>query len=147
MQPSYDLFSVQSQVIATINTTPVYIQPTPRLHNSRTNWNNHRTNLHEEINLHIILKSCIEVEEATNNFISLLQEAAQQATPTIVYKKDVVNISLEIKKLLAEKRKARATWQRSHTPSDKTAFTRLSNHLKSKLKAMRANSLKIVYLL
>jgi hypothetical protein len=34
--------------------------------------------------------------EATNNFISLLEEAAQQATPTIVYKKDVVNIPLEI---------------------------------------------------
>jgi hypothetical protein len=75
--------------------------------------------------------------------ILLRQEAAQQATPTIVYKKkDVVNIPLEIKKLLAEKRKARATWQRSHTPSDKTAFNRLSNHLKSKLQAMRANSLK-----
>ena len=53
-----------------------------------------------------------------------------------------MNIPLEIKKLLAEKRKTRATWQRSHTPSDKTAFNRLSNHLKSKLKTMRANSLK-----
>jgi hypothetical protein len=49
---------------------------------------------------------------------------------------------LEIKKLLAEKRKARATWQRSHTPSNKIAFNGLSNHLKSKLQAMRANSLK-----
>jgi len=106
-------------VIATISTAPIYIQPAPRLHNSRTNWNNYRTKLHEEINLHISLKSCAEVEEATNNFISLLQEAAQQATPTLVYKKDVVNIPLEIKKLLAEKRKSRATWQRSHTPSDK----------------------------
>jgi hypothetical protein len=35
----------------------------------------------------------------------------QQATPSIAYKKDVVNIPLEIKKLLAEKRKARAKWQ------------------------------------
>jgi hypothetical protein len=60
----------------------------------------------------------------------------------MVYKKDVVNIPLEIKKLLAEKRKARAKWQRSHSPSDKTAFNRLSNTLKTKLKAMRANSFK-----
>jgi hypothetical protein len=123
-------------VIATISTTPIYIRPTPRLHNSRTNWINYRTKIHEEINLHISLKSCTEVEDATNNFISLLQEAAQ------VHNKDVVNIPLEIKKLLAEKRKTRATWQRSHTLSDKTAFNRLSNHLKSKLQAMRANSLK-----
>jgi hypothetical protein len=51
-----------------------------------------------------------------------------------------VNIPLEIKKLLSEKRKARAKWQRSHTPSDKTAFNRLSSILKSKMKAMRTNS-------
>jgi transcriptional regulator of met regulon len=104
--------------------------------------NNYRTKLHEEINLHTSLKSCTKLEEATNNFISLLQESAQQTTPTLVYKKDVVNIPLEIEKLLTEKRKVRATWQRRHTPSDKTTINRLSNHLKSKLQAMRANSLK-----
>ena len=43
---------------------------------------------------------------------------------------------------VGREKKSKATWQRSHTPSDKTAFNRLSNHLKSKLKAMRANSLK-----
>jgi hypothetical protein len=135
IEPSYDLSSDHSPVLATISTTPIYIQLTPRLHNSRTNWNNYRTKINEEINLHISLKSCTEVDESTNNFISLLQEAAQ------VHNKDVVNIPLEIKKLLAEKRKTSATWQRSHTPSDKTAFNKLSNHLKSKLQAMRANSL------
>jgi hypothetical protein len=51
-----------------------------------------------------------------------------------------VNIPLEIKKLLAEERKVRAKWQRSHTPSNKTAFSRLSNNLKSNLKALRAHS-------
>jgi hypothetical protein len=106
-------------VIATISTSPIYVEPIPRLHNSRTNWSNYRTILHEEINLHISLKRCTEVEEATNNLTSLLQEAVQKATPTIVYKKDVVNTPLETKKLLEEKRKARSTWQRSHTPSDK----------------------------
>ena len=55
--------------------------------------------------------------------------------------KDVVNIPLEIKKLLAEERKARAKWQRSHTPSDKTTFNRLNNILKSQLKVMRTTSL------
>ena len=51
-----------------------------------------------------------------------------------------MNIPLEIKKLFAEKRKARGQWQRSHIPSDKTAFIRLSSNLKSKLKAVRAHS-------
>ena len=54
-----------------------------------------------------------------------------------------MNIPLEIKKLLAEKRKARARWQKSHIPSDKTAFNKLSSNLKSKLKAMRAHSFTI----
>ena len=139
IEPSYDLSSDHSPVIATISTSPIYIQPIPRLQNSRTNWSNYRTKLQEELNLHKSLKSCTEVEEATNNFFRLLQEAAQQATPTIVYKKNDVNIPLEIKKLLAEKRKARAKWQRRYTPSDKTAFNRPVNHLKSTLKAMRAN--------
>ena len=53
-----------------------------------------------------------------------------------------MNIPLEIKKLLAEKRKARAQWQRSHIPSDKTDFNRLSSTLNSKLKAKRAHSFK-----
>ena len=59
----------------------------------------------------------------------------------MVYKKDGVNIVLEIKKLLAEKRIAKAKWQ-SHTPSDKTTFNRLSSILKSQLKVMRTNSFK-----
>ena len=116
IEPSYDLSSCHSPVIATISTSPIYIQPIPRLHNSQTNWSTYRTKLHDTISLHVSLKSCTEVEEATNNFISLLQEVAQQATPTIVYKKDV-NIPLEIKKLLAEKRKARAKLRRRHTPT------------------------------
>jgi len=142
IEPSYDLSSDHSPVIATISISPIYKQHIPRLHNSRTNWKNYRTKLHEEINLHISLKGCTEVEEATNNFIDLLQDAAQQATPPIVYKKDVANIPLKIKKLLSVKRRARAQWQRSHIASDKTAFNRLSSILKSKLKAMRANSFK-----
>lgn len=43
--------------------------------------------LHDTISLHVSLKSCTEAEEATNNFVSLLQEAAQQATSTMVQKK------------------------------------------------------------
>jgi hypothetical protein len=91
----------------------------------------------------VSLKSCTEVEEATNNFISLLQDTGQQATPTTVYKKkNIVNTPLEIKKLMAKKRIGRAKWQRSHTPSDKTTFMRLSSILKSQLKAMRTTSFK-----
>ena len=56
--------------------------------------------------------------------------------------KNVVNIPLEIKKLLAEESKARGKWQRSYTPSDKTTFNRLSSILKSQMKVMGTNSFK-----
>jgi hypothetical protein len=140
IESSYDLSSDHSPVIATISSSPIYIHPTPRLHTSRTNLCVYRTKFQDDINLRISLQSCTEVEVATNNFISLLQAAARQATPPQVYKKYVVNIPIEIKKLFAEKRKAREKWQRSHAPSDKTAYNRLSSNLKSKLRTMRATS-------
>jgi hypothetical protein len=116
IEPSYDLFSDHSPVIATISTSPIYVRPTPRLHISKTNWHTYRSKLQEDIILTISLKNYDEVEKATHNFIRLLQDAARQTTPPETYKNDAVNISLEIKKLLAEKRKARAKWQRSHAP-------------------------------
>jgi hypothetical protein len=57
IEPSYDLASDHSPVIATISTSPIYIQPIPRLHNSQTNWSTYRTTLHEEINLHVSSKA------------------------------------------------------------------------------------------
>ena len=47
----------------------------------------HDTTQHDKTNLHVSLKSCSEVEEATTNCICLSQEAAQQATAKVVYKK------------------------------------------------------------
>jgi hypothetical protein len=43
-------------------------------------------------------------------------------------------------KLLREKRKARALWQRTHFPADKTRYNQLTNKLKTKLKEMRKAS-------
>jgi len=40
--------------------------------------------------------------------------------------KTAANIPLEIKELLAKKRKARAKWQRSHATSDKMTYNKLS---------------------
>ena len=127
-------------MIATISTTPIYRQPTPRLHNSRTNWNNYRTKIHEKINPHISLKSCTEVQEATNNFINLLQETAQ-ATPKTVHKKRCCEHTNRNYETVGREKKSNSNMaKKSHPVRKKTASNRLSNHLK--LKAMRANSLK-----
>jgi hypothetical protein len=117
-EPSYDLSSDHSSVIATISTTPIYRQPTPRLHNSRTNWNNYRTKIHEKINLHISLKSCTEVEVATNNFINLLQEAAQ-ATPTTVHKKRCFEHPIGNYETVGRGKKSKNNMAKNSHPSEK----------------------------
>jgi guanylate kinase len=78
----------------------------------------YRSKLQEDILLTISLKYCDEVEEATHNFIRLLQDAARQATPQRLTKRHRKHPA-EIKKLLAEKRKARAKWQRSYAHQTK----------------------------
>ena len=82
------------------------------------------------------------MEEATNNCVSLLQEADQQATHKVDYKKMLCLSRGKLRNFWQKKRKARAKWQRSHTPSDKTTFNWLSSILISQLKVMRTNSFK-----
>jgi hypothetical protein len=53
----------------------LHAPPNPRLHNSRTNWCIYRATLQEAIQLNKRLKSSDDVEAATHDRISLLQEA------------------------------------------------------------------------
>jgi len=46
----------------------------------------------------------------------MLQNAAKEATPNSEPQRATNNVPYEIRRLIAEKRKARSTWQRTHTP-------------------------------
>jgi hypothetical protein len=50
------------------------------------------------------------------------------------------NTPLEIKQLLMEKRKARALWQRTHFPANKTRYNQLTDKPKAERKEMREAS-------
>jgi hypothetical protein len=80
---------------------------------------------------------CEDVEIATNNFISVLQQAAQEATPTRNPLRPTNNIPSEIKRLVAVKRKARSTWQKTHTSEYRRLFNQASNKLKATFHEMR----------
>ena len=125
--PNYDLSSDHSLIIATIGTSVIYKKPPPKLHNSRTNWDTFHSILHNSIDLKIRLKTTEEIEYTTETFINKLQQAAQQSTPKLYTRKINQDILLEIKKLIAEKRKARSRWQRTHTPADKWAYNHTSH--------------------
>jgi hypothetical protein len=103
-------------------TEPVNKNTTPRLHNRRTTWDDYRIIIIEEAaNLNISLKSPDDINIALTTYIGILQEAAQQATPTPKPQTRSIKIPSEIKELIAEKRRARKVWQQSHAPSDRTA--------------------------
>lgn len=139
---SFDLTSDHTPIIATISACIIRKEQPKRLHNPKTDWELYRHTLHESIDLKLSLKKPKEVDDAVNHLNMQLITAVQQATPAIDHRKTTNNIPLEIKQLVAQKRKARAQWQRTHHPSDKTKLNNLSNLLKAKLKNLREDSFK-----
>jgi hypothetical protein len=81
-QASYDLTSGHTPIIATLSITVKVRQPPPQLHTAQTNWETYRNPVRDEVNLAIKLKDSEDVERAIDTFISVLQHAAQEATPT-----------------------------------------------------------------
>jgi hypothetical protein len=81
IQSSYDLTSDHSPIISTLSTSVIVRKPTPRLHNSKTNWDTYRQVIQDKINLSIKLKEHEDIELETNNPLNLFQHAAKEATP------------------------------------------------------------------
>jgi hypothetical protein len=142
IRSSYDLTPGHSPIIATNSTSVIVRKPTPRLHNSQTNWDIYRRIIQDKVNLTMKLKEQEDVELETNSLLSILQHAAKEATPNSNPQRTTTNIPYEIKRLTAAKRKARSIWQRTHTPDSRRIFNQLSNKLKSKLQEMRSESFK-----
>lgn len=139
--PSYDLSSDHSPIIATISTYAINRKIPQKLHNSRTNWDEYRRLLDQQVNLSMRLKEPSEVDEAVETFTNILKQAAIQSTPPIRKEEDKSrSIPIEIKQLIAAKRKAKSRWQLTHAPSDKTDLNYHSNRLKSRLRELQDKS-------
>jgi hypothetical protein len=103
----------------------------------KKNWNTYRQIIQDKINLSIKLKEHEDTELETNNLFSLLQHVAREAAPNSDPQRTTDNILYEIKRLVAEKGRARCSWQRTHTTDSSRMYNRTSNKLKSKLQEMR----------
>jgi hypothetical protein len=86
-----------------------------------------------------------EIDSALTSLISIIKQATQDATPTlkICLQNKTRNVPIEMKKLIVEKRRARARWHRSQAPTDKTTHNHISNRPKCKIKDERDLSLTI----
>jgi hypothetical protein len=140
--PSYDLSSDHSPIILTLSKFNIHKKTTPKLHNKNTNWTKFQHNVQDEINLNTSLKNQNEIDDTISTLTTILTRAVQQATPQTGNHKQPNTLPLEIKKLIAVKRKARSRWQRSHAPSDKTALNQATNHLKIKIKEAKESSIQ-----
>jgi hypothetical protein len=137
---SYDLTSDHNPIIATVSTVVIYREATPRLHGTKTNWDTYRNILQERTNLSVRLQDDTDIERESSNLINLLQQAAKESTPNnsqqvpSTNRNIKINIPIEIKRMVAEKRRARSRWHKTHAPADKKKYNQLSNKLKTTLK-------------
>jgi len=88
------------------------------------------------------LKDYKHIELETNNLIKVLQNGAKEAASNSDPQNTTNNKPYEIKKLIAGKRIARSTWQRTYTPDSRKRYNKTTNKLKSKLHEMRNESFK-----
>jgi hypothetical protein len=79
---NFDLSSDHTLVIGTISTTLINVNKVHRLHNKSTDWQTYKKLIENKLNLKISLKTSEELEKETENFISILQEAAKQGKET-----------------------------------------------------------------
>jgi len=78
------------------------------LHNSKTSWDNYRHIKQDKVNPSTKLKEHEDIELETNHPLNLFQRAAKEATANSDPQRTTNNIPYEIKKLVAEKRRARS---------------------------------------
>ncbi len=135
-----DLSSDHIPVTLTVASSPIYSNSKSSLTTKYTDWDQFRDILHSTINLKIRLKTEEDIDAATASLISTLTSAAKLATPTSSTTKipqTMVTYLMEVRELVAKKRKARRTWQENRTPGNKTIFNALCKQLHSKIQEVR----------
>jgi hypothetical protein len=137
VEASYDLTSDHSPIIATISTTVMIRQSPPRLHTSHTQWKTYKTIIRDNEDHSPKLKTSEDIEIATKNFISTLQQADYLATPKRTPLRTSSTLPLDIRRMVAIKRRARATWQKTHAPDDRCLYNKASNKLKTALRNLQ----------
>jgi hypothetical protein len=90
----------------------------------------------------IKIKETDKLDQVTQYFTTLIQEAAWYSTPAPPDKtNNTHNIPLHIRELVTEKRRARKRWQNSRNNDDRIIYNRLKRRLHNTL----ANTRNISY--
>jgi len=82
------------------------------------------------------LKLHEDIETTSSKITDILQHAVKTATPAKTRTTKAQYLPSHIKQLVAQKRKARAKWQKTHTPDDKRKFNNANNKLRGALREL-----------
>lgn len=148
MAPNYididnisDLSSDHTPIVLTLSDTLLYKQTTPKLTSKYTDWDIFREEVDKRINLHLRLKTPVELEEALANFSSVLVQAANIATPDAgSAQTSATSYPLKVRKLVKERRKARHRWQCTRDPAHKRIFNQLSKETSKLIRSINEKS-------
>jgi len=126
-EPSSD----HSAVLLTISAAPPIRFCPPKLFHSTTDKKKYHDLVNQIINLKISLKTPQEIDDAVNNLSIVIQTAIWDASTTHrQYINHSPSIPKHIRILIANKRRARALYQRYRLPYLKRNFNNLPNSLK-----------------
>jgi hypothetical protein len=111
-------------------------RPTPRLHNSRTDWHGYKSEISNQVKGEWKLKTLEDIDAAVTKFTNILKQAAHLATRTTKIHGTTTFLPSKIKCLVAPKRKATATLQKTHAPEDRI-LNNATNKLRTALHTLR----------
>jgi len=133
--------SDHSPVLLTLDTSPLKRSMNPSLINGIVNWEKFQSILSNDINLNVSLKSPNQLEESVQYLTSTIQNAAwSSCKPNITnnYHQNNSSLPTYLRSLIVQKRRARATWQRTKYPTDKTKYNHLCTLLKRQMAKQRS---------
>jgi hypothetical protein len=133
IKPSYDLSSDHTPTIMTISTSIATHITTTRLHTPITDWNQYKTVIRGKLTTKMKIKTREDIEVATSELTDIMQQAVKTATPVKNSPRQVKYLPSRIKQMVAQKRRARARWQKTHTPDDRRHFNNANNKLRGAL--------------
>lgn len=128
IQPSFDLSSDHSPVVAVLKSEIAVRSRLPRL-----NLHKFKVQVEEKINFNISLKNGDEIETAADSFVNIIYNAVTNSSIPETYNY-TTHVSLALRNLIIRKRKLRRKYQETRHPTDKNAFNRACRELKIYLK-------------
>lgn len=128
-----DLSSDHTPVLLSLNDHVTLKTTYPTLTPGKINWQIFSESVESQVSLNISLKNHTDIDNAVLSLTDIIKNSASRASHTHSPKTKQDNLPLHLSQLLTEKRRARARWQRTHLPSDKSTYNRLSCNLKNLL--------------